>query len=748
MPVRFRLVWLLLLLACAASLCGLRLLDQAGPAWPGALEVFPAVDGSFRGRTPAVSADADGAGGAILVFTDGGQVRAQRVSRDGELLWGAEGVPIPSLATPSWAVRAVADGSGGILVAWLACEPDATTGCDAYVQRLDGDGALLWDEAGVFVSDAATPALDVASDGAGGAWVAWGERAACVQRIDASGVAAFESGALPCTAGGSAVMSAVRLLPDGAGGVFLAWAFSSQDWAAHRVSAGGAFLWPEAIGDLLELVPDGAGGLFGVRQGFPGVAQRVNADGETLWSQRVSDRIGLGRYWRGIADGAGGVIFVWSESEGPDDCFVSCDVRAQRLGPAGERIWGPDGSVVATSLDPKLFPTLVSDGAAGAIPVWRDCRELGSLGCVVNVQLFAQRIDASGARRWFGTGVKVNPERLVEEFLLAPPRVISDEAGGALVAWRDGCTWSPLDGDRCVLFAQRIAASGEALFAACEDGFDDDGDGLLDHPEDPGCDASSDDDEHGAALPCDDGLDQEGDGLVDFPADPGCSSATDESETGPGRICDDGLDNDGDGTVDLADAGCDGIFDDSERLETTCDNAFDDDGDGRVDFPDDPGCTAPADVSERSECAPDDFLCDRRLGILAAVHELKWKGRGRAAEVLPVEFVFGAGIWVAGIETAPGPPLLALAGDYRIVSAKKGKAELRVSAPGAQELIDLLLPSVGAARGSLTPPADAVLRLRARDGRPVRLDARWKLEPSAGGRRGSYRLKPWPRGGG
>jgi hypothetical protein len=46
--------------------------------------------------------------------------------------------------------------------------------------------------------------------------------------------------------------------------------------------------------------------------------------------------------------------------------------------------------------------------------------------------------------------------------------------------------------------------------------------------------------------PCGDGLDDDGDGLIDFPADPGCA--------GPRWIeapqCDDGLDNDGDGGVD------------------------------------------------------------------------------------------------------------------------------------------------------------------------------------------------------
>lgn len=55
---------------------------------------------------------------------------------------------------------------------------------------------------------------------------------------------------------------------------------------------------------------------------------------------------------------------------------------------------------------------------------------------------------------------------------------------------------------------------------------------------------------------CDDGLDDDGDGLVDFPADPGCEAFDDDSERGAALPCDDGIDNDGDGNTDLADAGC------------------------------------------------------------------------------------------------------------------------------------------------------------------------------------------------
>ncbi len=65
---------------------------------------------------------------------------------------------------------------------------------------------------------------------------------------------------------------------------------------------------------------------------------------------------------------------------------------------------------------------------------------------------------------------------------------------------------------------------------SCSDGLDDDGDGLIDHPADPGCSGPGDGSEHDPALVCDDGEDNDGDGVADFPADPECLSATHPTE--------------------------------------------------------------------------------------------------------------------------------------------------------------------------------------------------------------------------
>jgi hypothetical protein len=62
---------------------------------------------------------------------------------------------------------------------------------------------------------------------------------------------------------------------------------------------------------------------------------------------------------------------------------------------------------------------------------------------------------------------------------------------------------------------------------ACNDGADNDGDGLTDFPADPGCAGLR---RLNEAPVCNDGADNDGDGRIDFPLDPGCSSPADLTE--------------------------------------------------------------------------------------------------------------------------------------------------------------------------------------------------------------------------
>ncbi len=159
-----------------------------------------------------------------------------------------------------------------------------------------------------------------------------------------------------------------------------------------------------------------------------------------------------------------------------------------------------------------------------------------------------------------------------------------------------GPPWSCAEGMLC-----RVAEDDHERCrkTACADGLDNDGDGLIDHPQEPGCERPSDDDELDPPErpACSDGLDNDGDGLIDFLEEPRCESAADPSE---GPECSDGVDNDGDGRLDFDrdgdgqpdrgdDEGCACLDDELESVEPECDDHCDNDADGLIDLMD-PGC--------------------------------------------------------------------------------------------------------------------------------------------------------------
>ena len=134
---------------------------------------------------------------------------------------------------------------------------------------------------------------------------------------------------------------------------------------------------------------------------------------------------------------------------------------------------------------------------------------------------------------------------------------------------------------------------------ACQDGLDNDGDGQIDFPADPGCDAPQDNDESDGAEPqCSNGIDDpDPDTDVDWPDDQQCYAYYDPSEGGQ-TACTDGEDNDNDGQTDGADPDCPASGSQTEHDFPQCMDGINNDGDGQIDFPNDPGCHSEFDDDE------------------------------------------------------------------------------------------------------------------------------------------------------
>ena len=147
-----------------------------------------------------------------------------------------------------------------------------------------------------------------------------------------------------------------------------------------------------------------------------------------------------------VGDGLGGVIAVWQDSRSGDD-----DIYAQRLSAAGVARWAPNGVSVSVAGGEQVYPQAVPDGAGGAIIVWEDFRNGGTS------DVYAQRIDASGAMQWTPGGVALCTAAAFQLF----PLVVSDGAGGAVVVWTD----ERMSGCRN-FYAQRVGADGTPQWTA------------------------------------------------------------------------------------------------------------------------------------------------------------------------------------------------------------------------------------------------------------------------------------------
>ena len=182
-------------------------------------------------------------------------------------------------------------------------------------------------------------------------------------------------------------------------------------------------------------VPDGAGGAIVVwQEGWTGsydiYMHHVLSDGTLDQSIPPDGRpLCAAAGWQTapsvVSDGAGGAIVTWA-----DDRNGASDIYALRFSASGEPApgWGGAGLLVCAAGNPQLQPTIASDMAGGAIVSWHDERSS-------NWDIYAQRVLASGVvdPNWptNGRGVCVAPGHQVG------PRVVSDGTGGALIVWQD-----------------------------------------------------------------------------------------------------------------------------------------------------------------------------------------------------------------------------------------------------------------------------------------------------------------------
>ena len=387
-------------------------------------------------------------------------------------IWTADGVAVCVADKTQQSVQLTGDGAGGAVVVW---PDDRDNQSDLYAQRLDSGGTPQWTANGVAICPAGKDqhAQQIVSVGSGQTIVVWHDarngsihKDIYAQRLDGAGAVQWTAeGVGVCTEAGQQQRPAMA--PDGSGGVIIAWSdgrygWSSRDIYAQRLDSGGTPQWTangspvctaDDAQDYARMLSDGSGAALVIwhdnRSGNLDIyAQSLDADGVPQWASNgvaVSTADYGQQEPKMVTDGSGGAIIVWEDSR----TYSYADIYAQRLDNGGNVKWTADGVAVSALDSGEVRPQLVSDGSGGAIIVWQDYR-------AGNYDIYAQRLDGSGAAQWGVNGVAVSTAGNHQIY----PQLSSDGAGGAVIVWEDARSDS---GD---IYAQWLNSTGSAQWAS------------------------------------------------------------------------------------------------------------------------------------------------------------------------------------------------------------------------------------------------------------------------------------------
>lgn len=248
----------------------------------------------------------DGLGGAIVTWQDsrvaGYAVYAQRINDSGSTVWLQNGIVVCDYTASQMFPRITTDGRDGAIIAWEDSRLP-NTGHDIRAQRVSGAGQLLWQQNGAAVCIALNQQRDaqILPDGQYGAIIVWQDLRAgatnadiYAQRINQFGQVQWQTNGIPiCSVQGN--QRDPKAVPDLFGGAVVAWIDERYGYSSRiftqRISDAGALLWSVTDVDIcasardveaFSLVSDGSGGgLYAWQDGRSG-ANNVN-----IYAQRI-----------------------------------------------------------------------------------------------------------------------------------------------------------------------------------------------------------------------------------------------------------------------------------------------------------------------------------------------------------------------------------------------------------------------------------------------------------------------------
>lgn len=428
------------------------------PQWKTTVEENNFISVAASNQT-APSFASDGDAGAFIAWTDyrnsssEQDIYVQRIDKDGYTIFQEDGIAVCDVEGAQNQTQIVATSDSCAIIFWIDNRTNYTNSTDLYAQKIDRQGNILWTSGGVPVSqfDDPTPgsASDffVIADDNGGAYAAWilgyyGYGQLRAQRIDNNGNIMWDSTGAVLTDG--AVDSRSPRLVRNHSGITV----------VYRHTVGGYAIYYQIVDEFGNIKftrpgklvatngPQGATSiamadttqneavaiLWGENQsGNTGTlfAQAMDNDGNKLWGSDpviINDVPGNHAYYKIVKSlNNSDYYLVWKDGRRIN---VAYDIYAQKINNSGQPQWTQNGILVCNT--PYTFTnSSISANNDGIYVSWADTR-VNAFG------IYAQKIKSDSTFEWINNGIRLTQNFDVMNLMTLDPEV---NTGGALVVF-------------------------------------------------------------------------------------------------------------------------------------------------------------------------------------------------------------------------------------------------------------------------------------------------------------------------
>ena len=395
-------------------------------------------------------------------------VYVQKIDAQGNKLWGDKGIAVTTAYGRQEDPLLVGDDNGGAFIIWIDYRDEPDTKGDVYAQHVLSDGNLVWSLEGqpIVVKDGAQRSPNMCKDGNGGAYIIWKDfTVGQYEHVYATHISSDNQIINPGE--GVPIMTndshhnGISLEIAGLGEAAMAWVddrngnldiFGQRMLANHddgtittlwsTVEEGGIPIC-NAEGDQNYAKITYAAGCCGAEgitvatwqddrnQNFDIYMQYLWADGtpyfqdypeglpltEGLTSSQTKPRV--------KADDSGAYVVWYSDQNGNSDIYAQKIIASQDDPIA----WPGGGLAICTAEDAQTGARLSVSGNGGVYFTWQDDRNGGD-----EADIYIQHISADNATTMPENGLVISDAALIQK----SPVVRKDGSGSAFVLWEDG----------------------------------------------------------------------------------------------------------------------------------------------------------------------------------------------------------------------------------------------------------------------------------------------------------------------